>query len=160
MGSYEGNGSWVVWTGSKPMKASCIGAAGMTSGFGPSDQECLWLCRKLIFLRRIIILCHALTHSKVIHAFAAPAEREKMKNWEKKIQKKNYALKGSRLMNGAKGKGQAWTQVSLGYSRVKACGFFFSLLDLQGSDVRDVIDWTPPLPLRSVTAWSTRYFWF
>ncbi len=29
------------WTGIQPMKASCIGAAGMTSGFGPSYQECL-----------------------------------------------------------------------------------------------------------------------
>lgn len=28
-------------TGGKAMKASCIGAAGMTSGFGPSYQECL-----------------------------------------------------------------------------------------------------------------------
>ena len=36
----------VVGTGNKPMKASCIGAASMTSGFGPSYQECLWLCRK------------------------------------------------------------------------------------------------------------------
>lgn len=35
----------VVGTGNKPMKASCIGAASMTSGFGPSYQECLWLCR-------------------------------------------------------------------------------------------------------------------
>ena len=44
-----GRSKLVVGTGSKPMKASCIGAASMTSGFGPSYQECLWLCRKSNF---------------------------------------------------------------------------------------------------------------
>ena len=97
----------------------------MTSGFGPSDQECLWLYRKLIFLRRIT-LCHAL--NQLIHAFASPAEKKKRK--KKKKRKTNYALKGfqgSRLMNGAKEKGQVSAKVSLGYFQVKACGFFLSL---------------------------------
>lgn len=38
------------------MKASCIGAAGMTPGVGPSYQVCLTVCRKLNFLRPIIII--------------------------------------------------------------------------------------------------------
>ena len=67
-------------------------------------------------------------------------------------------------MNGAKGKGQAWTQVSLGYSRVKACGFFFSLSSrIQGSDVRDVIDvidWTPLSPLDLSRHDLPGIFWF
>ena len=50
-------GSVVVGRVRKGMRASCIGAAGMTSGFGPSYQECPLLYRKLNFLRRL--LCHA-----------------------------------------------------------------------------------------------------
>lgn len=79
VGKFAGMKLWgrtkqvVVGTGNKPMKASCIGAASMTSGFGPSYQECLWLCRKAKFLnsppsRRI--LCYALNNYKPALHFA------------------------------------------------------------------------------------------
>ena len=45
------------WTGIQPMKASCIGAAGMTSGFGPSYQECLWGLPKANFSPPNILSC-------------------------------------------------------------------------------------------------------
>ena len=39
------------------MKASCIGAAGMTSGFGPSYQECLLALPKVNFFPPNIVSC-------------------------------------------------------------------------------------------------------
>ena len=74
------------------MKASCIGAAGMTSGFGPSDQECLLALPKVNFSPpNHIVLC---INPFLIHAFASPAEMEgektkikNTKNWKKNSKK-------------------------------------------------------------------------
>lgn len=78
----------VVGTGNKPMKASCIGAASMTSGFGPSYQECLWLCRKAKSLnsppsRRI--LCYALEKNTSVHCIL----HKYGSSWKKKKKKNN-----------------------------------------------------------------------
>ena len=135
------------------MKASCIGAAGMTSGFGPSDQECLWLCRKLIFLRRIIILCHALTHSKVIHAFASPAEREKKIKKKKigKIQKKNYALKRISVDERSKRKRTSVNPREFRVFSSQSVWLFSFLFSITGFRCKRCNRLDAP-PLRSVTA--------
>ena len=67
------------------MKASCIGAAGMTSGFGPSDQECLLALPKVNFSPpNHIVSC---INPFLIHAFASPAEKEGEKIKPQKIWK-------------------------------------------------------------------------
>ena len=153
------------------MKASCIGAAGMTSGFGPSDQECLLALPKVNFSPpNHIVLC---INPFLIHAFASPAEmeggkREKKtntKNWQK-IQKKNYALKRISVDERSKGKGQAAAQESLGYLESKRVAFLFSRdFTLQGSNVCKrcdrLIDRTSGHPLRSLSRHDLPgNFWF
>lgn len=68
-----GDDKMVFGTGRKAMKASCIGAAGMTSGFGPSYQECLLALPKVNFSPPSIVSCIKIQKL----AFASRAENIK-----------------------------------------------------------------------------------